>query len=198
MTALKKEDIPKILAFIRTNFENAYSFKTHEDAQLLMEFWYDTLKEYPKEVVTQAVCNAIKHSQFAPKIANILDEIKALKSVNEKTDIELWAELENVLYTVYDTAQYLRYPQHYDRADKKLNEIYNALSAEIKLFVVNLSTLIEIAEMDGESRKYEKARFLRTMPSLREHAENKTQAEQFLRLVGASDMSFLLTDKGDK
>lgn len=199
MTVLKKTDIHKLLVLIRANFENAYSFKTEEEARILIEFWYDSLKEYPQEVVYQAVGNAIRHSEFAPKIANILNEIKVLNSFNYKTDIELWAELDNVLYEVYDTSRYLRYPQHFDTADKKLNEIYKALSEEIKLFVVNVSTLIEIAEMDDESRKFEKARFLKTMPSLREHAKNKAQAEQFLKLVGeAGGRLPISTDGGDK
>lgn len=197
MTELKKTDIHKLLVLIRANFENAYSFKTEEEARLLIEFWYDSLKGYPKEVVYQAVGNAIKHSEFAPKIANILNEIKVLNSVNEKTDIELWAELDDVLYEVYDTAQYLRYPQHFNEADKKLNEIYNALSDEVKLFVVNVSTLMEIAAMDSESRKFEKARFLKSMPSLREHASNKAQSEQFLKLAGGGGLIFLLGNKGE-
>lgn len=195
MTPLKKTDIHKLLVLIRANFENSYNFKTEEEARLLIEFWYDSLKQYPKEVVYQAIGNAIKHSEFAPKIANVLNEINSLNSLNEKTDIELWAELDNILYEVYDTAQYLRYPQHFDEADKKLNEIYNTLSGEIKLFVVNVSTLIEIANMDSESRKFEKARFLKTLPSLKEHAKNKAQAEQFLKLAGVSDLTFLIGNK---
>lgn len=191
MTQLKPKDILNIIALIRVNFENSYNFKTEEEAKLLVEFWFKSLKEYPKELVCQAANNAIKHSEFAPKIANIINEIKALNAINEKTDIELWAELDNILYEVYDTAQYLRYQQHFDNADKKLNAIYNSLSDEIKLFVVNVSTLIEIAAMDSESRKFEKSRFLKIMPSLREHAKHKVQAEQFLKLTGAKDLTLL-------
>lgn len=197
MTELKPKDILDVITLIRVNFDNAYNFKTEEEAKMLVSFWYDSLKEYSKEVVYQAVANAIKHSEYVPKLANILNEIKALSSLNEKTDIELWAELDDILYEVYDTAQYLRYPQHFESADKKLNELYNALSDDIKLFVVNVSTLIEIAAMDKESRKFEKARFLKSMPDLREHAKNKAQAEQFLKLAGAENLSFLISFKGD-
>lgn len=195
MTTLEKTDIHKILVLIRTNFENSYNFKTEEEARLLVEFWYESLKEYPKEVVYQAVYSAVRRSEFAPKIATILNEIKTLNSVNEKTDIELWTELEDVLYEVYETAQYMRYPQHYHNAEKKVNKIYSDLSDEIKLFVVNVSTLIEISAMDSESRKFEKARFLKTMPSLRQHAKDKVQAEQFLKLIGATDLTFLIGNK---
>lgn len=197
MTTLEKTDIHKILVLIRANFENSYNFKTEEEARLLVEFWYDSLKQYPKEIVYQAVYSAIKSSEFAPKIATILNEIRTLTSLNEKTDIELWAELDDKLYEVYETAQYLRYPQHFNEADKKLNEIYATLADEIKLFVVNVSALIEIAAMDSESKKFEKARFLKTMPSLREHAKNKVQAEQFLKLAGATDLTFLIGNKSE-
>lgn len=197
MTQLEKTDIHKLLVLIRANFENAYNFKTKEEAALLIEFWFDTLKNYPKELVYQAVGNSIKHSEFAPKIASVLKEIERLTSVNEKTDIELWSELDEVLYEVDDAAKYLRYPQQCEEAHKKIQEVYRTLSDEIKLFVVNTSTLVEIARMDGESRKFEKARFLKAMPSLREHSRDKKDAEQFLLAVGITKQDVFLGFKGD-
>ena len=197
MTQLEKTDIHKLLVLIRANFENAYNFKTKEEATLLIEFWFDSLKGYSKELVYQAVGNAIKHSEFAPKIATVLSEIERLNSINKKTDIELWAELDDILYEVYDAAKYLRYPQQYEGAHKKIEEIYCALSDEIKLFVVNTSTLVEIAEMDGESLKFEKARFLKIIPSLREHARNKKAAEQFLLAAGITKQDLLLGLNGE-
>lgn len=192
MTQLEKTDIHKLLVLIRANFENAYNFKTKEEATLLIEFWFDSLKGYPKELVYQAVGNAIKHSEFAPKIATVLSEIERLNSVNRKTDIELWAELDEVLYDVYDTAQYLRYPQHYERAHKTIQEIYTALSDEIKLFVVNTANLIEISRMDSEGLKFEKARFLKAMPSLRKHSRDRKAAEQFLLATGITKQDLFL------
>lgn len=196
MTPLKKTDIHKLLVLIRANFENAYNFKTEEEARLLVEFWYDSLKGYPKELVYQAVGNAIKRSEYAPKIANVLNEIERLTGANAKTDIELWAELDDVLYEVSDTAQYLRYPQHYERANKKLQKLYDVLSDEIKLYVVNVSALVFIAEMDAESLKFEKVRFLKTMPTLKEHSRNKKAAEQFLLSAGITRQD-LLAIKGE-
>lgn len=195
MTKLNPKDVLDLLKLIRINFENAYNFKSEDEAKILVAFWYDSLKEYPKEVVCQAVGNAIKRSEFAPKIANILNEIKVLNSLNEKTNIELWSELDGALSEVYDAAQYLRYPQHFEGAYEAITEIYNALSDEIKLFVVNVSSLVEIATMDAENKKFEKARFLKVMPSLKEHATQKAQAEKFLRIVGADDLHFLIRGK---
>lgn len=201
MAILEKSDMPKLIMLIRTNFENAYNFKTEEETRLFIDYWYDCLKEYPREVVYKAFDNAIRHSEFAPKIKNILDEAEKLTSADRKTDEELWAELTSVLYEVYDASRNLnsQYSEE-TRADgiKRIDKVWAELSDEIKGYVVNKSTLIEISELNDESRQYEKGRFLRRMPVVKESLKNRQASEQFLKLVGGSDLTCLIDFKGDR
>lgn len=198
MAILKKSDMSKLIMLIRTNFENAYNFKTEEETRLFIDYWYDCLKEYPREVVYKAFDNAIRHSEFAPKIKNILEEAEKLTSADKKTDEELWAELTSVLYEVYDASRNLN-PQYSEetRADgaNRIDKIWGELSEEIKGYVVNKSTLIEISELDDGSRQYEKGRFLRRMPTVKESLKNRHASEQFLKLTGASNLIFLIKNK---
>lgn len=188
---LTKSTIPKILELIRTAYDNVFAGKSEQDMYNLVELWYDCLREYSYEVVLQATKNAIKRSEFPPRIATVINEIKRLQTADKKTGVELWAELDGVLYAVYETAQYLRYPQHYENARAKLKKLYDGLSEDLKLYVVNVASLIELArtsETDKESFKYEKARFLKMIPDLQAHTEDRRSAETFLRLVGQENL----------
>lgn len=192
---LTKSTVSQILELIRTAYDNVYIGKSESDMYNLVELWYDCLKEYPQEVVLQATKNAIKHSEFAPRIATVVAEIKKLIDSVSKTDMELWAELNGILYSVYDTSQYLRYPQHYESARIKIQKIYGGLSEDLKLYIVNVASLIELAKMserDRESFRFEKSRFLKMMPELKSRSKDKKAAETFLRITGSKDLIQLL------
>lgn len=198
MAKLKKTDIPQLIMLIRTNFENAYNFQSEEEGALLIGYWYESLKEYSREVVFKAFDNAIKTSDFAPKIKNILDEIDKLVNAGNKTDEELWAELVDVLYETYDAGCDLMYGEEaYRRGTERLNRIWAALSEEIKAYCVTISGLREIASMNSETRVYEKGRFLKAMPRIRETLKNRKASEQFLKLAGGG-LTLLLGNKKDE
>ena len=182
MKKLTKRDIGIYLVKINLNFENAYNFGDDEQS-LLVESWYEALSEYPKEICDRAVNNALKYARFAPKLGDIVEEIEKLMNADLKSDEELWAELMNVTAKVYDISRYLKYEQYFKNATSKLRDIYEGLSGELKLYVVNISTLIEISELPRESLPYEKARFFKQMPVLRRHAEEKQTAKKLLESI---------------
>ncbi len=182
MKKLTKRDIGIYLVKINLNFENAYNFGDDEQS-LLVESWYEALSEYPKEICDRAVNNALKYARFAPKLGDIVEEIEKLMNADSKSDEELWAELMNVTAKVYDISRYLKYEQYFKNATAKLRDIYDGLSGELKLYVVNISTLIEISELPKESLPYEKARFFKQMPVLRRHAEEKQTAKKLLESI---------------
>lgn len=176
MTALKKQDVIKILTLIRANYDNAYAHTSPEEAEMLVNFWYDCLNKFSYEIVYEATQNAICKSEYIPRLANIVSEAEKLVSPDKKSDEELWAELSDKLSQVYDVSRYLLYPQHYKKASEQLDKIYDSLSDEIKLYVVNVSTMIEISEMPTDKLGFEKARFFKQMPVLRANAKDKKSA----------------------
>ena len=182
MKKLTKRDIGIYLVKINLNFENVYNFGDDEQS-LLVESWYEALSEYPKEICDRAVNNALKYARFAPKLGDIVEEIQKLMNADSKSDEELWAELMNVTTKVYDISRYLKYEQYFKNATAKLRDIYEGLSGELKLYVVNISTLIEISELPRESLPYEKARFFKQMPVLRRHAEEKQTAKKLIESI---------------
>lgn len=186
-----KAEIVKMITAIETSCENAFNYKTDEQYDVLTGLWYDCFKDYPKEVMWQAVKQAVMHSEYAKQnwIGAVNKELQTLIATPEKNDLQLWNELDGTLYTVYDTSRYLQYSQHYEEASCCLNKIYDGLSGDIKLYVVNVSELIRLSELkygedDGTAFNIERQSFLKRLPDLRTHRTKRAQAEQFMRLIG--------------
>lgn len=177
---LTHNDVLKIIELIRINYDNAYSGYTPEQMLTLRDFWFESLNNYPHETVFKAVKNLITKNEFAPRLANIIDETERLLTPDSLSNEQLWAELSSVLGRAYQISRYLTYPQYYNWANEKLNEIYGNLSDELKLFVVNTSTLVEIAEMTDESLQFERVRFFKQMPVLKKHGADKVNAQKLL------------------
>lgn len=180
---LTKNNVIEIIELIRVNYDNAYSGLSEDEVKLLLDFWYESLKKYPREIVNAGVKNAINSCEYAPRLANIINEIKKFQQATELTNEQLWAELEGVLNKVYQISRYLPYSQYSQWTDEELNKIYDGLSDELKLFVVNRSTLVEISEMTDESLQFERARFFKQMPILRQHYSDSVEAKEFLLLT---------------
>jgi hypothetical protein len=182
MDNLKQTDILQMLTLIRANYDTAYANTSDEEAQLLVKFWYESLKDYPRSAVLEATKNAIRSSEFPPRLATIIEEVKKLTACDTLSDEQLWGQLTGVLTRVYNVSRYLQYPQHHKWANEKLNEIYQGLDASLKLYVVNTSTLVEISELEPEALAFEKARFFKHMPQLRKNNENAVNATKFIEL----------------
>lgn len=180
MTQLTPAAVATYIIKIQLNFENAYVTSNDTERQLLISSWYEALCEYPKEICDKAVNNALKKAKFAPRLGDITEEINNLLCADSLSDEQLWAELSAVFGKVYDISRYLTYPQYVNWANAKLNEIYSSLSDELKLFFVNVSTLVDIAEMSDESLQFERARFFKQMPQLKKHGAQKAAAQKFL------------------
>lgn len=185
MTALTRDDIIKYIIKIQLNFENAFKATTDLDKSLLIESWFEILGEYPKEICDRAVVNALKKAKFAPRIGDIVDEINALYNAQKKSDEQLWAELMDVCPKVYEISRYLKYEQYYKNASEKLRKIYEGLSDDLKLYVVNLSTLIDISELTDDDLPFEKTRFFKQMPGLRQQSDRVREAKKFFASIDA-------------
>lgn len=196
MTELTPAAVATYIIKIQLNFENAYVTSNHMERELLIASWYEALCEYPKEICDKAVSNALRKAKFAPRLGDITEEINILLSADAPSDEELWAELSSKLGKVYDISRYLTYPQYVNWANAKLREIYSGLSEELKLFVVNVSTLVDIAEMTDESLQFERARFFKQMPQLKKHGAQKAATQKFLEQ--SKTQQALLQQKNNK
>lgn len=183
MTPVTEKDIFTYIYKIQLNFDNSYQTSSENERLLLIASWYEILREYPKEVCDLAVTNALRRAKFAPRIGDIVEEAERIIHATDKSDEQLWAELMQVLPSAYEISRYLRYPQYFKNAAKKLNDMYAALSPDLRLYVVNVSTLIELSELTSDSLSYEKNRFFRQMPTLRAQNAQTYNADRLLKNI---------------
>lgn len=195
-----KSTITQILELIRTAYDNAFAGKSEADMYNLVELWYDCLKEYPQEVVLQATKNAIKRSEFTPRIATVNNEAEKLMQTYTANDGELWNELRAAIERVSGELPYMggAYDTvvHDDtglttagEVRKLIHTVYVGLHDKIKEYCGNERGFIDIARLDDEGLQFEKARFMKQLPILTERVKTKQSVSpQLANLIkGISD-----------
>ncbi len=70
------------------------------------------------------------------------------------------------------------------------------MDGTLKLYVVNVSTLVEISELTPDSLPYEKARFFKQMPVLRKNKADSVAANKLAQYVSQHPKA--ISDKSDK
>lgn len=180
MTKLTPTDIAKYISYIRINFENAYKTNTTEEQTILIKGWFNSLSKYPKEVVDRAVNKAVESSEFAPRLATIIKEIEKMQEAYEKTDGELWTELTGCLHEVSRNYYAFRFnaidpngKTQGDNARQRVADIFNGLSPELKEYCRTQRGLIEIAEYNPDKLSFERGRFMKIIPTIRQRAKTR-------------------------
>lgn len=190
---LTKTDIVRFLTKIRVNFENAYKCNTREENILLVESWYDILCKYPQEICEKAVNTALENATQgkAPRIGDIVTNIKKMQTAYEKDDAELWAELQNVLYEVGRCVYMFQFTYidgddgltQGERARLRVKEIFNSLDPALKEYCRDERGLIELSRYTGEQTSYERGRFMRIMPTIRERMKTRHETPENIKLL---------------
>jgi hypothetical protein len=199
---LTKSEIVKVITAIKIQCPETLPYKSETEFDLLVDMWYEILKEYPKEIVWEAVRNALKNTVYQKQnwIGAICQEIEDLQAAYEKSETELWAELQDCLREVSRCAYNLRF-NHVERngltqgenARARLRDIFNDLSPELQEYCRNESGLVEIAQQTTEQISFEKGRFIKTMPQIKARARTRGQTSgQLAGLIQGLSNKFLL------
>ena len=170
MAQLKKIDILGYIKLLRILYgEKAYDLE-QEDLDKLVTYWYNQLKDYPKEIVDRALQSHTNTCEFAPTIAHILKKIKGMEESLGKDENGLWEELEGVLYEVYSNSYKYKFASGSLYMERN-KEIYENLSPEIKAYVRNCGQLVALANADERTLSIEKGRFLNNLPKIKERVK---------------------------
>lgn len=189
---ITKKDIVNYLSIIRITYKDAYITKSDNDEVTLIEFWYSMFKCYDKELMDVAVMNAIRGSEFYPKPATIIAEIDKIEKAYQKSDLELWEELTSVLYEVSEKAYLTGYTYiepngktQGENAKERLQAIFDSLSPEIREYVGNTKTLVNVAYTDNLT--YEKSRFIKMIPEIRARQKIKKETQPLIGFIKLID-----------
>lgn len=190
MTPITAQDIVEYVTMIRLYYPKAYPLSNDaetrkRETEALLRSFTLMLAEYPKEVCDVAVINAIKNFNYGdyPKPADIIREIEKLRTAYEKSEGELWAD---ITYAVRKTQRYLHFPLNdyiwFDGChvipNEEIVKIFEGLTDIIKEFIGDAEGLKALAGQD--TLEYEKARFMRVMPTLKERARTRQSTSENL------------------
>lgn len=181
---INKAEIVKIITAVRIQCPEALQYRNETELDILVDMWHEVFKPYPKEIVWRATRNALKNTVYQKQnwLGAIHQEIDKMQVAYEKSDTELWAELTGCLREVSECAYKLRFTYveangltQGEIARRRLVEIYNNLSPELKDFCRSVDDLVELSRLTDQQLGFEKGRFLKTAPQIKERAKTRAQ-----------------------
>ena len=191
-----KKKIIEIIAAIKT----IYSYYAREtDMAVLTNTWDLLLKDYPNEVVDVAFYKCLQTCKVPPTPADVIERINDMQKANEPSPEELWNVLNNAIKETQRQIYYFRFNftdesgiSQGDRARAKVDDIWHNLPEKVKVYLANKNELISLAQNAVyEDLKYEKNRFIKTLPIIDKRIEDK---KTLLKLGSLGDQ--MLLDKG--
>lgn len=175
----------KIVEMI-TAIKTIYSYYAKDcDIELLVQTWGVLLRDYKDDVVDIAFYNAMQSCKVPPTPADIIERVKEMQKASEPTPESLWNELRAAIKETQKQMYYFRFNyidnsgiSQGDRARKKVEDVWNALNEKLKSYLSSKEEMIAIARNDEDDLKYEKSRFLKTLPIIEKRIEDKKQFER--------------------
>lgn len=186
------------VATIRFVFADMYGMELDPTKEgKIVEWWFDLLKDYPREVVKQASMNVMKRVTFRPTVADICNEIKAMTRSQGASDSELWQELSDVLWKVAHNANGYKYTARLENGMTEgewcmlQNEkIFQELSPVLREYLADVSQLVHLALMDADERRIERNVFQKRIGAYRERVEFKqTLPPELKELFGGGQLA---------
>ena len=175
----------KIVEMI-TAIKTIYSYYAKDcDIELLVQTWGVLLRDYKDDIVDIAFYNAMQSCKVPPTPADIIERIKEMQKASDPTPESLWNELRAAIKETQKQMYYFRFNyidnsgiSQGDRARKKVDDVWNALNEKLKSYLSSKEEMIAIARNDEDDLKYEKSRFLKTLPIIEKRIEDKKQFER--------------------
>ncbi len=130
---LNREDVIKVLAYLKVAYPNFYKNMTREEAEETINLYQEMFADSDFKIVSVIVKEWIQTEKFPPTIADIKQKIYSL-TTQEILPTDLWASLKKAISnSAYHSV-----------------EEFEKLPAECKMFVKNPSQLRELSQNDSE------------------------------------------------
>ena len=180
---MTKQKVIEILTIIKSTYFYAFKDLTKEQFSQLCSVWYECLKCFSDEQVSDAIRMALMEHSTPPVPADIVKYAKQSLLLEQPTDTEFWNKLMTAVDKIKNT-----YVQEYKGSlwkkalfelnnKSKCEEIYEELPIEVKK-TIDFQTFILYAGLDEKSLSIERNRFLKAIPEKREIIFNKKLTQQ--------------------
>lgn len=172
--------ITEVIAAIKT----IYPYYAKEaDVQMLVKTWSALLKNYADDAVTAALYMCLQKCKMPPTPADMIEQLNALARANEPTDEELWDNFRKSLHRAMGLIY--RFPHTFveengktqgDNARADFDALWKSLPAEIRAYLGGKGEFMRLARChNDEELKYERTRFLKTIPTIKQREETRLQ-----------------------
>lgn len=191
----------KNMAVIIATIKSIYPYYAKDaNIEVLAKTWLLLLQEYDDKTINNALMLCMKECETPPTPAHIIKKIEDMQPKAYPT--ELWSQFVETLRLVYEQQEKFGYTFRHedgetsgDKARKRARELYANMPNELKLYVGSYGEMLRMArQMDEESLKFEKNRFLKMLGDIREenklrlsaHAQNAIPTDQTIKIENIS------------
>ncbi len=170
--------ITEVIAAIKT----IYPYYAKEaDVQTLVKTWNVLLKDYSDDDVNMALYMCLQTCKMPPTPADLIEKLTEMRTALEPSDEELWSELTTALRKAGRLIGWFNYNAieangltQGENARRKVRKIWEDLPERISLYIGGYGEFQRLAwNYDEEELKFERNRFMKTMPTIKKRCEYK-------------------------
>lgn len=191
---VSKEKIVEIIASIKTIYPY---YAKDGNMKLTASVWERVLQNYNDEEVGAAFYSCLQSCKVPPTPADIIERINGARKALEPSNEQLWGVYYDALVRTLDLMAQFSYTfvesdgiSQGQKARNKVDKLYEGLPEKIKEYLGSKGELMRIARsINTQDASFEKARFLKTMPSVEKSQEARN-------LLGGGNARFLLDGEG--
>lgn len=162
---MKRDNVKQILTLLKTGYPQSFTAYNAQSGELLLDIWYEGLKDLPSSLVLKAVKSIMLDDsrEFAPNIGQVRRRIADM--VTELPEVETenaWLEVKKILPKLLCLEGYSKEDAEHDKA------LYDKLSDETKR-IYSLRELYTLCNQDpNDNDVYEKNKFRTAYRSIRQ------------------------------
>lgn len=148
---MTRDEVRAMMKFFNAAYRNFYDGSNPTD---VLEVWASCFKDDDKDIVARACNNYVKHNQYPPTIAGIIEQMRLI--TEKETDTDLWSLIQKAVRNGTYGAK----------------EEFEKLPPECQSFVGSPASLKELAQIDtGTMNTIVKGQFLKRVEAIKEHQE---------------------------
>lgn len=167
---MTEQSVWRVIAEIKANYRYTYKGMTDKEMKLMVARWQDCLKAYTDEQVECAFKTALCKLSVPPTIADIIGIISRQERLLEPRDMELW---QTLVHAVKETCQAVwcgekvGYRAMWENRGNGAKAVYKRLPIILQEYC-DFDSFCDMGGMTDEELRYERARFLKAIPEIRE------------------------------
>jgi hypothetical protein len=168
---MTQNKVVEMIAAIKTIYPY-YAKET--DAKILVKTWTALMADIPDDIADKAFYKALQVCKMPPTPADVLEEVEAIISIGQPTDMEYWCEYscalsETATHRVCFGFTFVEDDgkTQGDRARERVHEVWEKLSEPVKQYLASENELIRKSREVAENMEWEQKAFIKAIPGCR-------------------------------